>query len=307
MLLLPLFPKRCLIPARLTLLLTALLPLCSQAEIQLRDDSGQTVSLKAPAKRIVSLAPHLTENLFAAGAGPALVGAVDYSDYPAAAKSLPRVGGYSRLDLEAIVALKPDLVIGWQSGNAPAALERLKTLGIPVFVSQTNRIEDIAPLLEQLGTLSGNSASASKAARSFRQRLDSLRQQYSQRPPVRVFYQVWKAPLTTVGEPQIISDAIRLCGGVNVFGQLKQMAPHVSHEAVLAANPEAIIASGMGESRPQWLDDWRQWTMLTAVKRQNLFFIPPDLIQRHTPRLLDGTERLCQQLEQTREQRHKTR
>lgn len=307
MLLLPLFPKRCLIPARLTLLLTALLPLCSQAEIQLRDDSGQTVSLKAPAKRIVSLAPHLTENLFAAGAGPALVGAVDYSDYPAAAKSLPRVGGYSRLDLEAIVALKPDLVIGWQSGNAPAALERLKTLGIPVFVSQTNRIEDIAPLLEQLGTLSGNSASASKAARSFRQRLASLRQQYSQRPPVRVFYQVWKAPLTTVGEPQIISDAIRLCGGVNVFGQLKQMAPHVSHEAVLAANPEAIIASGMGESRPQWLDDWRQWTMLTAVKRQNLFFIPPDLIQRHTPRLLDGTERLCQQLEQTREQRHKTR
>lgn len=307
MLLLPLFPKRCLIPARLTLLLTALLPLCSQAEIQLRDDSGQTVSLKAPAKRIVSLAPHLTENLFAAGAGPALVGAVDYSDYPAAAKSLPRVGGYSRLDLEAIVALKPDLVIGWQSGNAPAALERLKTLGIPVFVSQTNRIEDIAPLLEQLGTLSGNSASASKAARSFRQRLASLHQQYSQRPPVRVFYQVWKAPLTTVGEPQIISDAIRLCGGVNVFGQLKQMAPHVSHEAVLAANPEAIIASGMGESRPQWLDDWRQWTMLTAVKRQNLFFIPPDLIQRHTPRLLDGTERLCQQLEQTREQRHKTR
>lgn len=301
-----LHPKHRRIPARLTLLLTTLLPLCSQAEIQLRDDSGQTVRLKTPAKRIVSLAPHLTENLFAAGAGPALAGAVDYSDYPAAAKSLPRVGGYSRLDLEAIVALKPDLVIGWQSGNAPAALERLKALAIPVFVSQTNRIEDIAPLLEQLGTLSGNSASASKAASSFRQRLTSLRQRYSQRPPVRVFYQVWKAPLTTVGGPQIISDAIRLCGGVNVFGQLQQMAPHVSHEAVLAANPDAIIASGMGESRPQWLDDWRQWTMLAAVKQNALFHIPPDLIQRHTPRLLDGTERLCQQLEQVREGR-KTR
>jgi iron complex transport system substrate-binding protein len=290
----------------LTLLLAALLPLCSQAEIQLRDDSGQTVHLKAPAKRIVSLAPHLTENLFAAGAGAVLVGAVDYSDYPPAAKSLPRVGGYSRLDLEAIVALKPDLVVGWQSGNAPAALERLKALGIPVFVSQTNRIEDIAPLLEQLGTLSGNSTSASKAANSFRQRLASLRQQYSQRPPVWVFYQVWKAPLTTVGGPQIISDAIRVCGGVNVFGQLKQMAPHVSTEAVLAANPDAIIASGMGESRPQWLDDWRQWTTLVAVKQNALFHIPPDLIQRHTPRLLDGTERLCQQLEQVREGR-KTR
>ncbi len=282
-------------------LLLSLVAVAAQAEVSVRDDIGNTVKLAQPAKRIVSLAPHMTETLFAAGAGDRVVGTVDYSDHPEAAKKIRRVGGYSRLDLEAVAALKPDLVVGWQSGNAAAHLEKLKGLGYTLYVSQPNRIEDVASEIERLGTLAGTGAVAGAEAKRFRERLAALRAQYGGKAPVRTFYQIWKQPLMTVGKNQIISDAIRLCSGDNVFGKLEQMAPTVTVEAVIAANPEAIVASGMGDSRPEWLDDWKKWTSIEAVKRDNLFFVQPELIQRHTPRLLDGTEMLCRHLETVRE------
>lgn len=283
----------------------ALIAAAAHAEVSVRDDLGNTVKLAQPAKRIVSLAPHMTETLFAAGAGDRIVGTVDYSDYPEAAKKITRVGGYSRVDLEAVAALKPDLIVGWQSGNAAAHLDKIKGLGYTMYISQPNRIEDVANEIERLGTLAGTGAIAGAEAKRFRERLAALRAQYGGKPPVRTFYQIWKQPLMTVGKNQIISDAIRLCGGDNVFGQIEQMAPTVTVEAVIAANPETIIASGMGESRPEWLDDWKKWTSIDAVKRDNLFFVPPELIQRHTPRLLEGTEKLCQHLEKVRERRKK--
>lgn len=272
------------------------------AAIVVRDDSGQEIRLAAPARRIVALAPHVTELVFAAGAGERLVGAVSYSDYPAAAKQVPLVGSYDRFDLEAIAALKPDLVIAWQSGNPPAQVERLKALGYTVFLQQPNHLEDVAGQLEAIGRLAGSEAVANAAASRFRERLAAL-QAYSAKPPVRVFYQVWKTPLMTVGRPQIISDVIRLCGGDNVFGNLAQMAPTVSVEAVLAADPEAIVVSGMGRESPEWLDDWRKWKNLSAVRRGNLFFVNPDLLQRHTPRLLDGAQAVCAALDQARARR----
>ncbi|AEV24952.1 ABC-type Fe3+-hydroxamate transport system, periplasmic component [Azospira oryzae PS] len=273
------------------------------ADIVLKDDTGATLRLPAPARRIVSLAPHVTENLFAAGAGGQVVGTVDYSDYPEAAKKIARVGGYSRLDLEAVAALRPDLIIAWESGNAPGHVAKLRSLGIPVFISQPNRIEDVAELLEKFGQLAGTSAVANGAAARFRARLAEIRKQYSGQPRVPTFYQIWKQPLMSVGRQQIISDVISLCGGSNVFGQVEQMAPKVSEEAVLAANPEAIVASGMGDSRPEWLDDWKRWKQITAVARDNLFFVPPELIQRHTPRILEGAARLCEHLETARHRR----
>ena len=273
------------------------------AEVVVRDDEGATVRLARPAQRIVTLAPHLVETLYAAGAGEQLVGTVEFSTYPEAAKKKARVGGYSQLDLEAIVALKPDLVIAWASGNAPAVVERLRALGLTVYVSQPNRIDDVAAEIERFAVLAGTSAVGNKAAASFRSRLATLQKRYGARPPVRTFYQIWQQPLMTVGGGQIISSVIRLCGGDNVFGALDALAPTVTVEAVIAANPEAIVASGMGEARPEWLDDWRRWTAMTAVARGNLFFVPPDLIQRHTPRLLDGAERLCQHLETARSRR----
>lgn len=277
--------------------------LAARAEIVVTDATGADVRLGAAAQRIVSLAPHITELLYAAGAGGKLVGNVEYGDYPVQAKALPKVGGYTRPDLEAILALKPDLVIAWQSGNPPAALARLRAMGITVFVSQPDRIADVAVELEHYGQLAGAEAQANAAAASFRTRLAALKNQYAQRPVVDVFYQIWKQPLMTVNDKQIISDAIRLCGGRNVFGSLPVLAPTVTVEAVLAANPEAIVASGMGDERPEWLDDWRRWKSITAVARGNLYFIPPQEIQRHTPRLLDGAEKLCRALEATRAKR----
>lgn len=275
----------------------------ARAEVAVRDDTGAELRLAQPARHIVSLAPHVTETLFAAGAGERLVGAVEYSDWPEAAKRIARVGGYSRLDLEAIAALKPDLVVGWASGNSPAQVDKLKALGLPVYLSQPRRIADVADTLERYGRLAGTEAVAGRAAADFRARLAALAARHQGRPPVRVFYQVWKKPLLTVGGAQIISDLIRLCGGDNVFGHLSALAPTVTEEAVLAADPEAIVASGMGEARPDWVDDWRRWEQLTAVRRGNLFFIPPDLVQRPTPRLLDGAERFCGHLETARERR----
>ena len=143
----------------------------------------------------------------------------------------------------------------------------------------------------------------SAAAQAFRQRLATLRQTHAGKAPVRTFYQIWKSPLMTVGGPQIISDAIRLCGGENIFGHLRQMAPNVGVEAVLEANPEAIVATGMGDARPEWLHDWDRWTRMTAVARGNLFHINPDIMQRHTPRILDGTTKLCAHLDVARSRR----
>ncbi len=285
--------------------LTAALALsaASQAELVFKDDSGREVRLKAPAKRIVTLAPHAAESLYAAGGGDKLVGTVDYSDYPPEAKTVPRVGGYSRVDLEAVAALKPDLVIAWESGNNMTQVDKLKGLGLAVYVFQPNQMEDVAAQLERLGQLAGTESIAAPAAERFRQRLNGLRKANAGKPKVRVFYQIWKSPLMTVGGPQIISDAIRLCSGENVFGQLSQMAPTVNVEAVLETNPEAIVATGMGDARPEWLSDWDKWTQMTAVKRGNMFHINPDIMQRHTPRILDGAEQLCAHLDVARSHR----
>jgi iron complex transport system substrate-binding protein len=283
-------------------LLAALACLPARGEIVVTDVDGTSIRLAAPARRIVSLTPHIPELLFAAGAGDRMVGTAQYSDYPPAARSLPRVGGHA-LDLEAIVALKPDLVLGWKSGNAAASVARLRALGLTVHLSEPGRIEDIAGELERIGLLAGTGAAADAAAKAFRERYAKLAARYSRRPPVTVFYQIWKQPLMTVNGKQIISDAIRLCGGRNVFEQLPVLAPTVTVEAVIAVNPEVIVASGMGESRPEWLDDWRRWTTLKAVVRDNLYFVPPDLLQRHTPRILDGAEKLCTHLEAVRAKR----
>ena len=296
-----------LAPMKITLisLLTAAasLTLPAHADIVVADDLGNEMRLAAPARRIVALAPHLAENLYAAGAGNRLVGTVEYSDYPLAAKAVPRIGNHARIDLEAVTALKPDLVLVWESGNNRAQVERLRSLGLRVFVTQPGNLAAIPGEIERLGRLAGTEAVARPTAETLRQRLDRLQATNAGKPVVRTFYQIWKAPLTTVGGPQIISDAIRLCGGENVFGHLTQMAPTVTVEAVLMADPEAIVATGMGDARPDWLSDWEAWPRLTAARRGNLFHINPDLMQRHTARLFDGTEQLCSRLDQARSRR----
>ena len=289
--------------ATVLLILLPVLPMALHAAVEATDDTDSTVRLEAPAGRIVALAPHVVELLYAAGAGNHVLGAVSYSDHPAAAKKLPRVGGYNRLDLEAILALEPDLVVGWASGNPPGQLERLREMGVPVYLTEPRGLQTIARNIERLGRLAGTADSAEQAARRFRQEAAALSERYGGRPPVRVFYQVWHQPLMTVDGEHLITRVIERCGGENVFQDLEGLAAPVTREAVLAEDPEAIIASGMGEARPEWLDQWRQWPELTAVRRGNLFFVPPSLLQRHGPRIIEGMRQLCQHLETARSRR----
>jgi iron complex transport system substrate-binding protein len=273
------------------------------ADIRVVDDYGGTVALPAPARRVVSLAPHLTELMYAAGAGGRLVGALEYSDYPPAAKRLPRVGSEAHIDLEALVALKPDLVVAWPQSGSKRTIDRIEALGIPLFRSEPRELEDIARTLELLGTLTGAEASARTAARRFRERAVRLAASYASRPTVRVFYQVWNAPLVTVNGAHVISKVLRLCGGENVMAGLPAIAPEIDRERVLRANPEAIVASGSDGRHPQWLQEWKAFPGLTAVGRGNLYAVPPALVQRHTPRLLDGAEEICRILEEIRQRR----
>ena len=261
----------------------------SGANAQVFDDYGNRVEVKA--SRIVSLAPHLTELVYAAGAGSRMVGAVEYSDFPPAARELPRVGSDAQINIESVLALRPDLIVAWPNPGSVRAIDRLAELGIPVFRSEPRELEDIATTIERLGALAGTQAEAERAARAFRVRKAELEKRYSGRPKLRVFYQVWDRPLLTVNGDHVISKVIALCGGQNVFATLPLIAPEVDTEAVLRANPDVVLTSKAGAEPPKWLP------------RSRFFVVPADLIQRHTPRLLEGAELVCRALEEARSAR----
>ncbi len=277
------------------------------ASVSVVDDTGASVTLAQPAARVVSLAPHVTELLYAAGGGAKVVGVVKYSDYPRAALALPQVGDNRALDLERIAALKPDLIVVWRHGNAQQQIDALRALHIPLFFSEPHKLDDVASSLTRLGTLLGTEPAAQAAADAYRAKIAGLRTQYADAPAVSVFYQVWDQPLMTLNGAHMISDVIALCGGRNVFASLKPLVPTVSSEAVLAANPEAIVTAAQGASAPDrplpGLERWRAWPMLNAVARNNLFAIDGDLLNRPTPRLADGAALLCRDLDLARSRR----
>jgi iron complex transport system substrate-binding protein len=270
------------------------------------DDRGRTVQLAGPAQRIVSLAPHLTELLFVVGAGERIVATVAHADFPAEAQDIPRVGTATQLDLERLLGAHPDLVIAWDSGSPRAQTGRLEELGVTVYYNEPGDFDGIARDLRRLGRLAGTDEPAGQAAADFLNTIDTLRRLYADRPPVPLFYQVWDQPLMTINDAHPIGEAVRLCGGQNVFGHLDTLVPRPGLEVVLAADPEAIVSGGPGEDQADWLDPWRQWGNLTAVRRDNLFFIPPSLIQRATPRIAEGTRMLCEVLETARTRRPRT-
>lgn len=272
----------------------------ARAEIAVVDDAGETIRLAQPAQRIVSLAPHITEQLFAVGAGARIVGAVEYSDYPPEAKRIPRVGDNRAIDIERLLAMKPDLIVAWFHGNVARQLEQLRALGLPMYYDQPRVLDDIGSSLERLGILTGTEQVANQAARGFRERIQNLRERYGTRVPVPVFYEIWNRPLYTINGEQLISDVIRLCGGANIFANLRVLAPVVTQEAVLRADPVAVIASGMGGRRPEWLDEWKAWPHLQAVKLGNLFALDSDLMNRQGPRIAEGAQRLCEVLDTAR-------
>ncbi|MCW4151555.1 cobalamin-binding protein [Halomonas sp. 18H] len=267
------------------------------------DDAGREVCVERPAERIIALSPGVTELLYAAGAGERLVGAVSFSDHPAAAAELPRVGSSDRLDLEAMLALSPDLVVAWSGGNPEEQVERLIRLGIPVFYSAADDFATIASNLERLGALANTQATAHQTASQLRAEVAALRRRHADAEPVSVFYQVWQSPLMTLNGEHWISQALALCGGVNLFAEQSALVPRIGVEAVLGRDPEAIITGGRGKADAAWLDAWREFPDMTAVRQDNLFFINPDLVQRTTPRLVEGTRDICRHLEAVRERR----
>jgi iron complex transport system substrate-binding protein len=284
-------------------LAAALLAGQAGAAISVRDDEGRTVTVQTAAQRVVSLAPHVTELLFAAGGGARIVGTVSYSDYPEAARKIPQVGSNRAIDIERLLALKPDLLVVWMHGNSERQLDAVRQLGIPIFHSEPKKLDDIPDSVERLGQLLGTETVARPAAAALRQKLAGLARQYAHRPPVRVFYQVWDKPLYTLSGMHIVSDAMRLCGGENIFSGLKVNAPVVSVEGVLEQDPEAIF--GSAEKNYGGVNLWRQYPAMTAVRRDNLFTLDGALLNRSGPRMIEGTAALCEKLELAR--RHRSR
>ncbi len=267
--------------------------------IQVTDDRGSVVELKTPPVRIIALSPHLVEMVYAAGAGSQLAAVVRYSDYPAIATRLPQVGDASRVDVERVIALKPDLILGWQSGNPAGDLARLERLGFPVFITEPRRLSDIPRLVRALGALAGTGRAADTAAADFESELGALRARYSTRPPIRVFYEIWHRPLLTVSGAHLISDVIALCGGRNVFSDAPVLTPSVSLEAVLAARPDVVLGGSSATLRGELESEWRH-ARVGALRTIPVRYIPPDLIQRQTPRIALGARAVCGQLESLR-------
>ena len=283
----------------LALLFLSVIAVPAQA-ITVQDFSGREVTLDQPAKRIVALAPHIVENLYSAGAGDKLVGVVSYSNFPDEAKNVPEVGTYNAFSLEQVLALNPNLVVMWGSGNGMQTLSKFEALGIPVYVSELRQLSDVPKSIRNLSQLAGTPAIGEAEASRIETELNALHRRYGEKRSLSVLYQIWNDPLQTVNGEHLISEIIALCGGHNVFGDASSLAPRVSIESVLLRDPDAIVASGMGEARPEWLDQWRAYPSLTAVADEALFFVNPDHLQRPSARIVLGARSLCQQLDQIR-------
>lgn len=263
----------------------------------LRDDRGMALSLRRPAQRIVTLAPHLAEIAYFAGAGTKLVGASSYSRFPAEAERLPVVADSGHVDVERVLALEPDLVLGWRSGNSALQIARLERLGIPVFVTEVRSLGDIPRISRQVGSLAGSGVLAEARARQFEKEVAELRERFQGAEHVAVFLEIWHRPLLTVSGEHLISDALRICAGRNVFTGADTITLRVSKERLLGAQPDAIVTSGYGsEAR----EAWRGLEGVPAVRNDRIYAIDADLLHAQGPRFLEGVRALCGRLELAR-------
>lgn len=272
-------------------LFAALACFCAAASAQDRTEGHAT--------RIVSLAPNLTELAFAAGAGSRIVGTAEYSDYPQAALEIARIGDAFRIDFERVLALRPDIVLAWESGTPQAVIERLQALRLNVKTIATYRIADVPQAVREIGSIAGTSATAGEVAARFERDIAALRGEFGARAVVSVFLQINDRPLYTVNGRQIMSEMVELCGGRNVFADLSDLAPQIGIEAVIAADPQVIISTdGSGAAA---LAQWRRWTHVTAVKTGNVYTLPPEDTTRATTRLASGAAAICRTLETARQ------
>jgi len=268
--------------------------------VSVLDDEKKTIELSQPAQRVITLAPSLTEMIYSIGAEDKLVATVQFSNFPEAAKTKPHIGNYERFIMERLLSYKPDLVIAWSSANNRQQLKQLEKLNIPVYRSEPRELTDISRTIKNLGILTGHQPKAEQVASNFNQRLQKLQKDNQDKTELNAFYQVWHQPVYTINGQHAISKVMRLCRLRNVFENALIIAPKVTVESVIKHNPDVIIASGMASAQPEWLDKWREWSTINAVKHENLFFIHPDLIQRQSPRIMDAAEIMCKQADEAR-------
>jgi len=271
------------------------------APVAVTDDRATVIRLQQPARRIVTLAPHLTELVFAAGAGSRLAGVARFSNHPPEARLLPVVSDAIHTDVERLLALKPDLVLAWRSGTPPETVARIERAGLPVFVSGATRLDDVGRGIEAIAALAGTVAAGASARAAFARGLDELRARRPAGPPVRVFYEIWPAPLMTVNGGHVISEIIALCGGLNVFGGLRPLTPEISKEALLAARPEVVLGGSSAETSLAYAARWA--ALPPPLSTLPAHHVAPDLIQRPTPRLLEGARLVCMHIDAVREAR----
>jgi len=264
-------------------------------EITLGQADGSALILDSPATRIITLSPHLAELMFAAGAGDRLIATVEYSDYPESAISIPRVGDAFRLDSERILALHPDLVIAWESGNPRPAIAQLRSLGVPVWSIEIREPVEIADTIEAMGRATGQKTPANRAGEQIRQRLSRLSQEFENTDELSFFYQVGEKPLFTINGAHLISQGLAMCKGRNVFEQEPGLAFQVGYESVIVANPDALFAPFIQEGEDP-LFAWREWPAMKAVSKDALYLLPADAVSRATPRFLDALELACKLL-----------
>ena len=266
------------------------------------DDAGRSLTFAKPAQRIVSLAPHITELLFAAGAGSQIVGTVNYSDYPPEAKNIPMVGGYNQVNFESILALNPDLIIAWKNGNSRETLDQLAALKIPIYMSDPKDLQSIARNIRQLGIVAATEDMANKKASEFENKLKMLKQANQNKPLITLFYQVWDDPLYTLAGAHFSKALYQICGGKNIFADINEPSPVVSVESIVARNPQVMITGGHHGKRSlaNWQQRWATWVSIDAVKNQQMYLVNQDIYTRASPRVLDAAEHLCQMLDKAR-------
>lgn len=264
------------------------------AETSVIDDISHKITLKTPAKRIISLSPGLTELIFSAGGGEYIKGVVSYSNFPAAAKNIPQIGSYNSIDIEKIVALNPDLIVAWKSGNPPLQISKLKKLGLNVYTSETRNFNDIPSTILRLGVLMNTDSTAKRSATDFNERLNELTKRYPKtNNKKRVFIQIWNQPIMSINGKHLISKIVEHCNGENIFQNSEQFTLSLDPETIIQKNPDIIFVTREGKLGNSWLSRWKRWKFMTAVKQNQLYTVNPDYVVRHTPRILDGIEQIC--------------
>jgi len=265
------------------------------ATLKLKDEVGREVTFSFPPKRIVSLAPNITEILFSLGLDEEVVGISIHCNYPEKVKSRPRVGSYISIDLEKIVSLKPDLIIATGAGNTKEMVDRLERLGFPTFVIFPKRFDDVIQSIRHVGQLVSKEKEALSMTESMSKRKGKILELTRGLSRPKVFLQIGESPIVTVGKGSFADDLIRLAGGENVAGNDREMYPRLGMEEILKRSPEVIMISSMkpGGDYERALREWERWKTIPAVKQGRIHLIDSDLIDRPSPRIIDGLEEMA--------------